>query len=204
MDGAMALGSTRWESIRGVMFAYAAPGIAAAVLLGLGRAFGEAIAVNQTIGSGNTIPTSWFEPGDTLGAPDRSRSTRVRRASCRLARSSTCRHPDGHLARHQRRRTVRRQPLREGAEGGVSATPGHVDPLDVTVHSNGLRRRRIVEKAFGVAACLSACIAVGILALVLGTVLFKGFSQLELSFFTKPRPLFGEEGGIADALVGTR
>jgi phosphate transport system permease protein len=68
MDGAMALGSTRWESIRGVMFAYAAPGIAAAVLLGLGRAFGEAIAVNQTIGSGNAIPTSWFEPGDTLGA----------------------------------------------------------------------------------------------------------------------------------------
>ena len=46
----MALGSTRWEAIRGVMFAYAAPGIAAAVLLGLGRAFGEAIAVNQVIG----------------------------------------------------------------------------------------------------------------------------------------------------------
>ena len=68
MDGAMALGSTRWESIRGVMFAYAAPGIVAAVLLGLGRAFGEAIAVTQTIGSGNAIPTSWFEPGDTLGA----------------------------------------------------------------------------------------------------------------------------------------
>jgi phosphate transport system permease protein len=68
MDGAMALGSTRWEAIRGVMFAYAAPGIVAAVLLGLGRAFGEAIAVNQTIGSGNTIPTSWFEPGDSLGA----------------------------------------------------------------------------------------------------------------------------------------
>jgi phosphate transport system permease protein len=67
-DGALALGSTRWESIRGVMFAYAAPGIAAAVLLGLGRAFGEAIAVNQTIGNRNTIPTSWFEAGDSLGS----------------------------------------------------------------------------------------------------------------------------------------
>ena len=67
-DGALALGSTRWESIRGVMFAYAAPGIAAAVLLGLGRAFGEAIAVNQTIGNHNAIPTSWFEPGDSLGS----------------------------------------------------------------------------------------------------------------------------------------
>ena len=67
-NGALALGSTRWESIRGVMLAYAAPGIMAAVLLGLGRAFGEAIAVNQTIGNHNAIPTSWFEPGDSLGS----------------------------------------------------------------------------------------------------------------------------------------
>lgn len=67
-DGALALGSTRWEAIRGVVFTYTAPGIAAAVLLGLGRAFGEAIAVNQTIGNQNAIPTSWFEPGNTLGS----------------------------------------------------------------------------------------------------------------------------------------
>jgi phosphate transport system permease protein len=67
-DGALALGSTRWEAIRGVVFTYCAPGIAAAVLLGLGRAFGEAIAVNQTIGNRNAIPTSWFEPGDSLGS----------------------------------------------------------------------------------------------------------------------------------------
>ena len=67
-DGALALGSTRWEAIRGVVFTYAAPGIAAAVLLGLGRAFGEAIAVNQKIGNHNAIPTSWFEPGDSLGS----------------------------------------------------------------------------------------------------------------------------------------
>jgi phosphate transport system permease protein len=68
VDGSLALGSTRWEAIRGVMLAYAAPGIAAAVLLGLGRAFGEAIAVNQTIGNRNAIPTSWFEPGNSLGS----------------------------------------------------------------------------------------------------------------------------------------
>ena len=68
INGSLALGSTRWEAIRGVMFAYAAPGIAAAVLLGLGRAFGEAIAVNQTIGNHSVIPSSWFEPGDSLGS----------------------------------------------------------------------------------------------------------------------------------------
>ena len=67
-DGSLALGSTRWEAIRGVMIPYAAPGIVAAVLLGLGRAFGEAIAVNQTIGNANVIPSSWFDPGNSLGS----------------------------------------------------------------------------------------------------------------------------------------
>jgi phosphate transport system permease protein len=67
-SGALALGSTRWEAIRGVMFAYAAPGIAAAVLLGLGRAFGEAIAVAQVIGGSDDIHVSLFSPADTLGS----------------------------------------------------------------------------------------------------------------------------------------
>jgi phosphate transport system permease protein len=80
------------------------------------------------------------------------------------------------------------------------ATP---DPHDITVRSNGLRRRRIVERVFGLAAVFSALLACGILLLVLGTLVFKGASQLSLSFFTEPRPLFGEQGGIADALVGS-
>jgi phosphate transport system permease protein len=85
----------------------------------------------------------------------------------------------------------------------MTTVPSATDPYDITVRSNGLRRRRIVEKIFGVIAILSALVACGILFLVLGTVLYKGFSELNLGFFTKPRPLFGEEGGIADALVGS-
>ncbi len=67
-DGSLALGSTRWEAIRRVSIPYAAPGISAAVLLGLGRAFGEAIAVTQVIGSGNAINRSLFPPADTLAS----------------------------------------------------------------------------------------------------------------------------------------
>jgi len=67
-DGSRALGSTQWEAIRRVAIPYAAPGISAAVLLGLGRAFGEAIAVTQVIGSGNAISRSLFPPGDTLAS----------------------------------------------------------------------------------------------------------------------------------------
>ena len=78
-----------------------------------------------------------------------------------------------------------------------------VDPYDITVKSNGLRRRRIVEKVFGVLAIGSALLACGILLVVLGTLVYKGFSSLNVDFFTKARPLFGEKGGVADALVGS-
>jgi phosphate transport system permease protein len=78
-----------------------------------------------------------------------------------------------------------------------------VDPYDITVKSNGLRRRRIVEKVFGVVAFASAVVACGILLLVLGTLVYRGFSSLSFDFFTKARPLFGEQGGVADALVGS-
>ncbi len=77
------------------------------------------------------------------------------------------------------------------------------DPHDLTIRSSGLRRRRIVEKVFGGLAVLSALLACTILAVVLGTVIYKGFSQLSLSFFTEPRALYGEKGGIADALIGS-
>lgn len=77
------------------------------------------------------------------------------------------------------------------------------DPHDITVRSNGLRRRRLVEQAMGGVAALSALAAVGVLVLVLTSVLVKGLSAIDLSFFTKPRPLFGQKGGIADALVGS-
>jgi phosphate transport system permease protein len=78
-----------------------------------------------------------------------------------------------------------------------------IDPYDITVHSNRLGRRRWIEKLVGLIAILSAVFAVFILALVLGTVLFKGISQIDMAFFTKSAALFGEKGGIADALVGS-
>jgi phosphate transport system permease protein len=67
-EGALALGATRWEMVRGVILSSTKPGIAAAVILGLGRAIGEAIAVTQVIGAGWTIRASLFAPGDTLAS----------------------------------------------------------------------------------------------------------------------------------------
>jgi phosphate transport system permease protein len=67
-EGALALGTTRWEMVRGVMFPYARGGVAAALILGFGRAIGEAIAVTQVIGSGVGIHWNLFTNGDTLAS----------------------------------------------------------------------------------------------------------------------------------------
>ncbi|HKP17438.1 MAG TPA: phosphate ABC transporter permease subunit PstC [Gaiellaceae bacterium] len=67
-EGAYGLGLTRWEMVRGVVFPYTRGGIVAAVLLGMGRAVGEAIAVTQVIGGLTTIPTSLFQSADTLAS----------------------------------------------------------------------------------------------------------------------------------------
>ena len=85
------------------------------------------------------------------------------------------------------------------------ATPSSdgYDSYDITKPSSGLRRRRLTEKAFSLLAVLAALVAVGILGLVLGTLVVKGVSEINLDFLTLPRPLFGEKGGIADALVGS-
>jgi phosphate transport system permease protein len=67
-EGALGLGTTRWEMVRGVVFPYARGGIAAALILGLGRAIGEAIAVTQVIGGGVFIHWNLFSGGDTLAS----------------------------------------------------------------------------------------------------------------------------------------
>jgi phosphate transport system permease protein len=67
-EGALALGTTRWEMVRGVILPATRSGIAAALILGLGRALGEAIAVTQVIGGGTRIGWSLFPPADTLAS----------------------------------------------------------------------------------------------------------------------------------------
>ncbi len=67
-DSALSLGMTRWDALRIAGLRPAAPGIAAAIVLGLGRALGETIAVLMVIGNIYQLPTSLFSPGTTLAS----------------------------------------------------------------------------------------------------------------------------------------
>ena len=67
-DGATALGATRWEVMRGIVLPSTASGVASAVVLALGRALGEAIAVTQMVGDGIDIHANMFLPANTLAS----------------------------------------------------------------------------------------------------------------------------------------
>jgi phosphate transport system permease protein len=67
-EGAYALGATRWEMITGAVWPHSQGGIVGAVLLGLGRAMGETIAVALVIGSSAVITSHLFAPGYNMAA----------------------------------------------------------------------------------------------------------------------------------------
>ena len=67
-EAALAMGATKWEMIRDAVIPYARSGILGGIILGLGRALGETMAVTMLIGNRHEISTSLFAPGYTLAS----------------------------------------------------------------------------------------------------------------------------------------
>ena len=67
-ESSLALGATLWQTIRKVVIPYALPGIAAAAVLGIGRAIGETMAVLMVTGNAAVIPHTLLEPVRTIPA----------------------------------------------------------------------------------------------------------------------------------------
>jgi phosphate transport system permease protein len=67
-EAAFSLGATRFEAIRKVILPHARSGIVAGILLSLGRALGETMAVTMVIGNSNFIPKGIFSPANTLAS----------------------------------------------------------------------------------------------------------------------------------------
>ena len=67
-QAALALGCTKYEVIKLVVLPYARSGIFAGILLALGRALGETMAVTMVIGNMNAIPKSLFGPANTMAS----------------------------------------------------------------------------------------------------------------------------------------
>jgi phosphate transport system permease protein len=67
-EGALALGATRWETVRTAVLPYALSGLVGAIILGLGRALGETMAITMVIGNRAEISASLFAPSYTMAS----------------------------------------------------------------------------------------------------------------------------------------
>jgi phosphate transport system permease protein len=67
-ESAYGLGCTTWEVIRNVVLPYTQTGVIGGIMLGLGRALGETMAVTFVIGNANRMPTSLFSPGTSIAS----------------------------------------------------------------------------------------------------------------------------------------
>ncbi|MCC8154642.1 MAG: phosphate ABC transporter permease subunit PstC [Tannerellaceae bacterium] len=67
-EASLALGATQWQTIYKVIIPYSISGITSAIVLGIGRAIGETMAVLMVTGNAAVIPTSFFEPVRTIPA----------------------------------------------------------------------------------------------------------------------------------------
>ena len=67
-EAMLALGATRWETIRGAVIPYCRSSLVGAVILGLGRALGETMAVTMVIGNSYKLTASLFSPGATIAS----------------------------------------------------------------------------------------------------------------------------------------
>jgi phosphate transport system permease protein len=67
-EAMLALGATRWETIWKVVLPFARSGITGSIILGLGRALGETMAVTMVIGNAYKISPSLFAPGNTMAS----------------------------------------------------------------------------------------------------------------------------------------
>lgn len=83
-EASLAMGATRWQTIRRVLLPAAKPGIIVAVILGMGRAIGETMAVALVIGPSTAFPTSLWSPTHTMTTKiliEMGESTGVQRSS---------------------------------------------------------------------------------------------------------------------------
>jgi phosphate transport system permease protein len=67
-ESAYGLGCTTWEVVRQVVLPYTQKGVIGGIMLGLGRALGETMAVTFVIGNANRMPTSLFSPGTSIAS----------------------------------------------------------------------------------------------------------------------------------------
>lgn len=207
-EGALALGSTRWQTIWRVVLPYARPGILAACFLALGRAVGETMAVTMVIGNANYIQTSLAGTGNTIPsvianalpeAAGDKRAALVAMGLVLLLTTLAMNVAARLLIRWASRPRVRaaRRPVHLAED--LTAPP----PRPAAEVARARRRAALGDRVMTLVLVGCQVATVVPLFLILGYITVRGVPGLDASFFTKlpndPPP----ERGLRHALVGS-
>ncbi|MCS7271474.1 MAG: phosphate ABC transporter permease subunit PstC [Gemmataceae bacterium] len=215
-EGALALGATRWQTIRHVVLPVARPGILAAVLLALGRAVGETMAVTMVIGNAQYFDISPTATGDTIPSliakqlhettPQEPRRAVLMALGLLLLALALVMNTAGRAVVRGRV-----QPRRRPLCAGFGQTSGNDDPAiraeaacpidhPLSQYVSSRWNHRIDQ---GMTAVLALCQWLTILPLflILGYITWRGAGEVSWSFFTHlPHD---QPPGLAHALYGS-
>jgi phosphate transport system permease protein len=225
--GALALGSTRWQTIWSVVLPYARPGIIGGCFLALGRALGETMAVTMLIGNRPEINLSPFALADSIASAIANQFTEatydlylsalaelglvlflvtiVVNALARLLIWRVGRAGKG--ASHFPRLVFGGKRTRTAAAAAPSSSSVGLPAPQVDRMQRLRPKNQRAQWADQVmTAVLGACLVctIGPLFLILGYLVYEGLDALNTNFFIKlPAPVGEMGGGMANALYGS-
>lgn len=186
-EGSLALGATRWQTIRGAVLPFAKPGIVAACFLALGRAAGETMAVTMVIGNAQYLNFAPDATGDSIpsliagqlhetGPADTTRRAVLITLGLLLLLIAVTMNvfARGLVRWASRPRRHRGKPI------DLVATPTAAPPDPVAARRRAARADKVMTMT------LRACqvLAVGPLFLILGYIAYMGAGQVTSAFFT--------------------
>lgn len=204
-QGALALGATRWQMIRGVVLPYARPGIFAASFLALGRALGETMAVTMLIGNVRYLNFSVAARGDSIAsiiagqlneANDETRSALIAFGLILFIITALTNVLGRYFIGMAGRSRGRNRALEVH-----DRPPPAIEP-EVIQQARRRTERRNVRMTWVLIGC-QFC-AVVPLFLILGYIIFRGAPEVTGDLFMK-RPVPSNEtgGGLGHAMLGS-
>ncbi len=191
-EAAYGLGCTTWEVVRRVVIPHTRAGVIGAIMLALGRALGETMAVTFVIGNAHKIAASILAPGTTISATIANEFTEATGDiyTSSLIALGLILFVVTFIVLAAARFMLHRMKSRGG---NAMANTSSALPV----------RRRARSKLFMGLSIGSALLGLLMLAIILGTLIYKGVAGLNLAVFTEMTPPPGESGGLLNAIYGS-
>ena len=190
-EAAYGVGCTTWEVFRNVVVPFTRIGVIGGVMLGLGRALGETMAVTFVIGNAHRISSSILAPGTTISATIANEFTEAVGDHLHVLADRARPHPLRHHLRGAGDRPLPSHAARTEGRGSEPWTKlATHDAAAATALRLGLVAVRHADRS-------------RLAGLILGVLLWEGLSGLSLSVFTEMTPPPGSAGGLLNPIMGS-